>query len=97
MPSLEILNPVAAIAKRSATAAPRPKSLAGKTLGLFWNNKVGGNTALRAAAEALSKRQPTLKFKEYQGSVGSSTRYMTRQDLAQIAAECDAVIGSTAD
>ena len=97
MPRLEILNPVAAIAKRSATAAARPKSLDGKTIGLFWNNKVGGNVALRAAADALRKRHPTLQFKEYQGSVGSSTRYMTPQDQAQISADCDVVIGSTAD
>ncbi len=97
MSQLEILNPVAAIAKRSATAATRPKTLDGKTVGLFWNSKVGGNTALRAAAKALSKRYPTLTFKEYLGSVGSSNRYMTPQDLAQISAECDVVIGSTAD
>ena len=97
MPSLETLSPVAATAKRSATAAARSGTLAGKTVGLFWNNKVGGNTALRAAAAQLGKRYPTLKFKEYQGSVGSSTRYMTPQDLARISAECDLVIGSTAD
>ena len=97
MPKLEVLNPVATIAVRSATAATRPTSLTSKTVGLFWNNKVGGNTALRAAAAALGKRHPTLAFKEYQGSVGSSTRYMTPQDLAQISAECDVVIGSTAD
>jgi hypothetical protein len=97
MPKLEILNPVAAVAKRSATAAARPKTLDGTTMGLFWNNKVGGNTALRAAADALRTRHPTLEFKEYQGSVGSSTRYMTPQDLAQISSECDVVIGSTAD
>jgi hypothetical protein len=97
MTTLEILNPVAAIAKRSATAAVRPPTLAGKRLGLFWNNKVGGNTALRAAAEQLRKRYPTMAFKEYMGSVGSSTRYMTPQDRAQIASECDVVVGSTAD
>ena len=97
MAQLEILNPVAATAKRSATAADRPKTLDGKRVGLFWNNKVGGNTALRAAAEALGKRHRTLTFKEYQGSVGSSNRYMTPQDLALISSECDVVIGSTAD
>ena len=97
MAELEILNPVAAIARRSATAAARPKTLDGKKVGLFWNNKVGGNTALRAAADALRKRHPSLVFKEYQGSVGSSTRYMTPQDLEKISAECDVVIGSTAD
>ena len=97
MATLEILNPVAAIAKRSATAAARPKSLAGKRMGLFWNNKVGGNSALRAAADQLRKRYPTMEFREYMGSVGSSTRYMTPQDRAQITSECDVVIGSTAD
>jgi len=97
MPALETLNPVATIAKRSATAAARPKTLDDQTIGLFWNNKVGGNAALRAAAEGLKKRHSSLQFREYQGSVGSSTRYMTPKDLAQISTECDLVIGSTAD
>lgn len=97
MTTLEILNPVAKVAKRSANAAARPSSLAGKTIGLFWNAKVGGNTALRAAAQALLGRYPTLEFKEYHGSVGSSTRYMTPRDRTQITSECDLVIGSTAD
>lgn len=97
MTTLEFLNPVASIAKRSATAAARPKSIDGKTIGLFWNAKSGGNIGLRAAAESLKEKYPTLQFKEYQGSVGSTTRYMTPKDVAQISAECDLVIGSTAD
>jgi hypothetical protein len=94
---LEIRNPVAAIARRSASAAKRPDTLQGKRLGLFWNNKPGGNTALRWAAERLRERYPDLTVREYQGSVGSSTRYMTPDDKRQIVAECDVVIGSTAD
>ncbi len=97
MTTMKFLNPVAAIAKRTASPAPRPDSLDGKTLGLYWNNKTGGNIALRAAAVHLLKRYPTLKVREYQGSVGSTTRYMTPKDASLIASECTAVIGSTAD
>jgi hypothetical protein len=95
--NMEFHNPVAAIAKRTGSAAPRPDSLDGRTLGLFWNNKTGGNIGLRAAAAHLQKRYPTLKVREYQGSVGSTTRYMTPKDVSLIASECTVVIGSTAD
>lgn len=94
---IEICNPVAQIARRTASAAVRPSSLEGKRLGLFWNNKPGGNIALRWAAKRLAERFAGLTVHEYQGSVGSSTRYMTPGDRAQITAECDVVIGSTAD
>ncbi|HMR34229.1 MAG TPA: hypothetical protein PKA33_15620 [Amaricoccus sp.] len=97
MTTIDILNPVAAIARREAAAAPRPKYLDQKRLGLFWNNKTGGNVALRHAAQRLRERHPSITVREYQGSVGSSTRYMTPGDRAQIKAECDVVIGSTAD
>lgn len=97
MAQIEICNPVATIARRTASAAERPSSLEGKRLGLFWNNKPGGNTALQWAAERLRERHPGLTVRAYQGSVGSSTRYMTPGDRQQIAAECDVVIGSTAD
>lgn len=95
--SIDICNPVAAIARRTAAAAPRFASLDGKRLGLFWNNKPGGNAALRWAAKRLRERYPGITVSEYQGSVGSSTRYMTPADRERIRAECDVVIGSTAD
>lgn len=97
MARVEVLNPVADIAKKEASAAKRPKSLDKVRLGLFWNNKTGGNVALGHAAKRLQERYPAIKVREYQGSVGSSTRYMTPGDRDQIAAECDVVIGSTAD
>ncbi|HEV7653048.1 MAG TPA: hypothetical protein VGP26_33245 [Actinophytocola sp.] len=97
MEKLEVLNPVADVVKTEATPAPRPASLEGKTLGLFWNCKPGGNHALRKAAELLQGKYPTLQVREYLGSVGSTTRYITPGDVALISAECDVVIGSTAD
>jgi len=97
MASLEVLNPVAEIIRAAVPAARRPDSLEGKRVGLFWNNKPGGDVALAAVAEELSKRYPGITFRNYLGSVGSSTRYMTPEDAARMAAECDAVIGTSSD
>jgi hypothetical protein len=97
MAQIEIVNPVAAKAKREARAAQRPNSLDAKTVGLFWNNKPGGLTALRRVAELLGGQFQGLQFRHYQGSAGSTTRYMTAADLHQIVAECDVVVGSTSD
>jgi hypothetical protein len=97
MCELEVLNPVASIARNDTSAAARPGSLEGKTLGLFWNCKPGGNRALRTAADRLVTRHPTLQVREYIGSVGSTSRYATPADIKMIAEECDVVIGSTGD
>lgn len=97
MTSLEILNPVAEVIRVKIAPAPRVGTLAGKTVGLFWNNKPGGDVALAAVAEELAKRYPQMSFRNYLASVGSSTRYATAEDIAKIVAECDAVIGTSAD
>jgi len=99
---LEILNPVA-IAKDEQTQterfapAPRLKSFEGKTIGLFWNGKHHGGTALERVKVQLGERYPSLKFRDYYGEIGSSVRHATTPQLDRMAAECDAVIGTSAD
>ena len=97
MAQLEILHPVAEILPASVSAARRPGTLDGATIGLFWNSKAGGDVALRAAAEELARRHGGITFRHYVGSVGSTYRQATPEDVQRMTAECDVVIGSSGD
>lgn len=97
MATLEILNPVAEIRRGKVEPARRLDTLEGKTIGLYWNQKPGGDIALGHMASELSKRFGGLAFRNYLGSVGSPSRQATPEDVARIAREVDAVIGTNAD
>ena len=97
MASLEILNPVAEMKESRVSPATRVDSLSGKTVGLFWNMKAGGDIALAAIAEELAKRHEGVTFKNYIGSVGNLVRQATTEQVEKMASECDAVIGTSSD
>jgi hypothetical protein len=97
MSRLEILNPVAKTVEYSVKPAPRPSSLDGLTIGLYWNMKAGGDAALDRAEERLRERFPGARFRRYTGSVGWLMRHCTAEDADRIAAEVDAVVGTTND
>jgi len=94
---LEVLNPQARTVEQAVKAAPRPADLRGKRIGLYWNLKAGGDHALTRAAELLGQRAPGVTFRRYWGEVGSLFRMATPADVQRMAAECDAVIGTTSD
>jgi len=94
---LEILNPQAQTAEETVKAAVRPHDLRGKRIGLYWNLKAGGDQALAHAAARLGERYPGTTFKQYWGEVGGLIRMATAEDVARMAAECDAVIGTSSD
>jgi hypothetical protein len=99
---LTIVNPVAEAKQETAAAerfppAPRLDTLAGKTIGLFWNAKAGGEVALARTRENLERLYPDIRFISYFGEQGTHMRRASNQQLDQMAAECDAVIGTTAD
>lgn len=95
---LHVLHPVAKKEeKKSGTATQRLSDLAGKRIGLYWNLKPGGDAALKRAGELLGSRFPDIETKIYVGSIGAANRFMTKDDIKRIMAECSAVIGSTAD
>lgn len=94
MYTLDVLDPVAP-QQGDITAlplAPRPASLAGKTLGLLWNGKANGDKALKRAGELVQKRVPDVTVKFYSGALPCPDRLME-----QVKAEADAVIACTAD
>ena len=91
---LEVLNPVAQ--QRGVLEAqsinPRPSTLEGKTVGLLWSSTAMGDVALKRVGEMLKERFSTAETRFYLGGLPAPTAV-----LDQAAAECDVVIGATAD
>ena len=97
MARLEIMNPVAEAVKYKVEPAPRPSDLRGKTVGLYWNMKAGGDIALERVATLLSERFEGLRFQNFTGSYGSGMRHATAEESDRMAQECAVVVGSTSD
>ena len=97
MANLEVLNPVADTKPEKVELAPKLPDLSGKTIGLFFNQKAGGDILLEQNAELLKQRYSGMKFKNYLGVVGQIMRSITAEQADTISKECDAVIGATAD
>ncbi|MFQ6029407.1 MAG: hypothetical protein ACE5Q6_18170 [Dehalococcoidia bacterium] len=97
MAKLQVLNPQAATAIPSEALATRVSDLAGKTIGLYWNMKAGGDVALEETAHLLGEGFPGTKFRSFVGSVGATMRHATAEDAERVARECDAVVGTTGD
>jgi hypothetical protein len=89
----DVLNPTAdRYGTDVAGLAPRPSGLAGQTVGLLWNGKPNGDVALRALGAALEAQFEGLRTRFYSGSIPCDKGL-----LEQVAAECSAVVGCTAD
>jgi hypothetical protein len=97
MAAIEVLSPVARVLERSVTPAARRPDLAGATIGLYWNIKAGGDSALDRTEALLRERYPDVRFRRYTGSVGWLMRHCTAEDADRIASEVQAVVGTTND
>ena len=96
MVELNILNPVADVkAAENITSAPKVNDLNGKRIGLFWNQKPGGDVILRITAELLNQKFRGINFINLSGE--RSTHVTNAQIEAVVKNRCDAVIASTAD
>jgi hypothetical protein len=71
MVKLQVFNPQANTSVAAVSLAPRLSMLEGKTIGLYWNMKAGGDVALEHTAQLLGQRFPGVKFKQYIGDVGA--------------------------
>jgi len=94
MAQLTVLNPVAIPQSelRSYPLAPRDGRLQGKRVGLWWNQKRGGDLALKRVEELLRGRCADLEFVWYRDYFPASAEI-----VARAARECQAVVGSTGD
>jgi hypothetical protein len=99
-PTWDLVNPEGAARPTSLTPAPRPAALHGKTIGLAWNGKPGGEEALEEIARLLTERVSDVRFIKYWQEVPESVapRELPQATLAQMAAhKPDLVIVSQAD
>jgi hypothetical protein len=102
MDQLRIVNPIAVPEQSTPVAdrfpvAPRPATLDGLRVGLFWNGKNHGDVGLARTKEALIKFYDGVRFVEYLGEKGGLNRYASDTQLERMVKECDVVVGTTAD
>ncbi len=75
----ELVSPEGRTKSITAGPAPRPATLEGKTIGLSWNGKPGGNEALEEIARLLQERVPSLNFIRYWETVPESWAVALRE------------------
>ncbi len=94
----ELVNPAGSFKIVPMELAPRPSSLEGKTVGLRWNSKPGGDFYLDRVAELLTQQVKNVKIiKLYE--VAPETRSLNGAELAKKVASFkpDLVISSQGD
>ena len=99
---LTIVNPIAEPHARvdesnRAKPAPRPATLDGKTVALYWNGKQNGLDALAQARKNLAALYPGIRFIEMIGELGGTNRYLSPEQLTRLQAESDAAVCTSAD
>lgn len=92
-----VANPLAESTVRSVSPAPRTPDLNGRTVGLYWNIKAGGDKALDRTEARLRERYPRATFTRLIGSIGSTVRHLTPKDADRIASTCQVTVGTTGD
>ena len=66
--TLEVLNPRGEIAPLPIAApSARLATLAGKTVGIYWNDKAGGNFFWDVVEAELKAKAPTTRIVRYEG------------------------------
>lgn len=99
----ELVNPAGVIKITPIKMPPRISTLEGKTIGLKWNMKPGGNIFLDRVAELLKEKVPSakiIKFYEVEPTtVPQSANMDVADQKARIIAKYkpDIVIGSQCD
>ncbi|MSQ53118.1 MAG: hypothetical protein EXR28_14670 [Betaproteobacteria bacterium] len=92
MADLKVLNPVARTERPKIPSAPRPEDLSGKTVGLYWNGKYGGDTLLAQSSDLLRQKYDGIQFRNYgPKDLGAGSQY------DELAKTCHAVIQASGD
>ncbi len=94
-----LMNPAGDPPRAAFESAGRSRDLDGKTVGLLWNGKPGGDALLDEVGRSLSKRFPgAAMVRFWETRPASVTAYgMTADDLRFVAQHADLVIGAIAD
>jgi hypothetical protein len=98
--SWNLVNPEGAARPTSLRPAPRPTDLDGKTIGLAWNGKPGGEEALEEIARLLGQHIRGVQFIRYWQDVPESVapRELSPDTIQAMAAHApDVVIVCQAD
>jgi len=96
----ELVNPEGASTSVSVRPAKRPPALQGKTVGLAWNGKPGGDEALDEIAALLGQRVGGIRFIRYWDVLPESVSQRELSDVVihkMAACQPDVVIVSQAD
>jgi hypothetical protein len=96
----QLVNPEGASRPISVRPAQRPATLEGKTVGLAWNGKPGGDDALDEIAALLEQRVNQIRFIRYWDVLPESVsqRELSEDVIRRMAAwQPDVVIVSQAD
>lgn len=93
------MNPAGEPPRAAAASAGRSRDLSGKTLGLLWNGKPGGDLLLEEVGRSLSERFSSLHIvKFWETRPATITAYGSAADeLRFVAQNVDLVIGANAD
>ena len=91
--TLEVLNPRGEIPPPPVQAPnPRVTDLGSKKIGIYWNEKAGGNNFWDVIEELLTQAFPTAKIVRYRGPFDPG-----ETKAATIAKECDTFIYGVGD
>ena len=95
---LEVLNPRGAVREIEKAAMPAGlQSLDGKTIGLFWNGKPGGDVLLSRTGELLQERFKDVNIISYFPGKPDASKGAAPSTIKKVASEVDAVINSNLD
>ncbi len=99
----ELVNPAGVIKITPIEMPPRISTLEGKTIGLKWNMKPGGNIFLDRVAELLKEKVPSAKIIKFYELEPTTVPISSNMDVADQKARIiakykpDIVIGSQCD
>lgn len=97
---LEVVNPRSALPpKKTVLASQALTTLRGKKIGLWWNEKVNGDVALKTLRTVLAKKYPDMQFVEFRhaGFMRAGHTQEARVFASLEEAKVDAVVATTAD
>jgi len=93
----ELVVPEAPAKEVAASLPPRPASLAGKRIGLFWNTKPNGDVFLKRIGELLLQQFEDVKLVEFMPGNPDGAAGAPASSLKEAASACDLVILATGD